>query len=833
MKVTYVQSKKIGAKQNTFTAAKYTSLVHQLRQCCTGELTTMEGVKVTPEEVYLACPEQITNRFMDEVKSQLFGLPVKVYPLDGIQIVACIKEYKPGLLNLLTTIEDKLTSTEDLPPSNRELLSALKSKNTASLDDFYSDLSFFVGSVDSNHLLHMSLEIKNNDVLIPEEIWLKSKKELAAISAIHDLVLINESFNDVETNFDIHKRKYESKENTDLMKTCGKLEASVSEAYEKIASDLDAMRLSLEQNRISKTNKITDGELCKREEAVDYLDTCLNDNKDVKLKSINLNDTKESHFYNQISNLVSLVNENISDKLKLNENKSKIVGKPYYTVKINRDDLLVKFEFYKERYFSGVRLINEKKSSQVKIKNFLLDTEKALGFVSWLANNESSISTIVSVTKGIRSGDRVSISPHDIFSTGHDIAVYGGAGAGKTTTLQVYADMHTGSDTDALIYISLNRLVDKFKGMLKEVKNDDDEKALNNNLLEKVILLSKGIEATDENIEHVKHILSGRLTLIMDGLDEIYNTIPKIINAISEYKDTHKDAQIIISSRDCVSYLKDIEFLGVTLLPFTKPQLIKFIKGWLNDETKSKELIASIDNTELFDHIKTPLLATITCSLIEKGISAPSTETEIYSERLRLLTGEYDTHKNIDRQKHKGELLRKCATKIAYYMHAQNMRAMSKEVMLDALCSALSESHTVELLTECLDELINPCNVIMYDPVTYTYSFGHFRFQEHLVSEELKVNRNIDLPNLIVKDWWRGALCLYAQSNDFSYLFEDVYKVYGNIKSAKLSLIAMIQNSPKNQHINLLSLLKNYEGADYFDEMIIDDYDDAYSIYGY
>ena len=49
----------------------------------------------------------------------------------------------------------------------------------------------------------------------------------------------------------------------------------------------------------------------------------------------------------------------------------------------------------------------------------------------------------------------------------------------------------------------------------------------------------------------------------------------------------------------------------------------------------------------LFEHIKTPLLATITCSLIEKGINAPSTENEIYSERLRLLTGEYDLHKNI------------------------------------------------------------------------------------------------------------------------------------------------------------------------------------------
>ncbi|BBI48766.1 hypothetical protein HORIV_11870 [Vreelandella olivaria] len=52
---------------------------------------------------------------------------------------------------------------------------------------------------------------------------------------------------------------------------------------------------------------------------------------------------------------------------------------------------------------------------------------------------------------------------------------------------------------------------------------------------------------------------------------------------------------MIVSSRDCVSYLKDISFLGITLLPFTKPQLIKFINGWFDDSAQANKLISAIE----------------------------------------------------------------------------------------------------------------------------------------------------------------------------------------------------------------------------------------------
>jgi hypothetical protein len=329
---------------------------------------------------------------------------------------------------------------------------------------------------------------------------------------------------------------------------------------------------------------------------------------------------------------------------------------------------------------------------------------------------------------------------------------------------------------------------------------------------------------TSENIEDAKKFLSGRLVLILDGLDEVFSTIPSIISAISEFKLKNPLSQLIISSRDCVSYLNDIDFLGITLLPFTREQLDKFIKGWfkLNKE-KSDELIKAIEDRELFDYIKTPLLATITCSLVEKGVNAPSSENEIYSERLNLLTGEYDLHKNIERQKQKGELLRKCAMKIAFDMHSRGVRSESKEKMLKPLLSSLSERYSKILLNDCVEELINPCNVLIYDPITKKYSFGHFRFQEHLASEELKNNRGVELSELVTIDWWRGALCLYAQDNDTSSLIEDVYKRYGNISRAMMTFDSMINNSPKNKQNGLKGLLKEYEKSDILDDIFIND----------
>ncbi len=143
--------------------------------------------------------------------------------------------------------------------------------------------------------------------------------------------------------------------------------------------------------------------------------------------------------------------------------------------------------------------------------------------------------------------------------------------------------------------------------------------------------------------------------------------------------------------------------------------------------------------------------------------------------------------------------------------------------MLTALKNSLSDSYSNKMLAECLEELINPCNVLVIDPITSKYSFGHFRYQEHLVSEELKTNRNISLSEISIVDRWIGAMCLYAQETDISYLFEEIYNKYGNIKRAKTCLKAMIEASPKIRRGSLRDLLVEYERSDEFDSAVLND----------
>ncbi len=822
MYVVYVQSKKIGNIQNSSTSSKFSELIHQLRQCCTGSLTNAQGENISPSEVYLACPEQIKNRLLEDIGSQLYNMPVKVEIYDGPRIIADIKEFKPGLLGLLTNIEDKLTSNNDFGSSSEELLQALKSKWRPSLDDFYSDLSFFVGSFDSNQLLHLEMNFNDDQLNIAEEFWPETKNELEKLVDKYQFDFVEKNLKDVEALFRSQKKNYESHANVNLKKKCGSLEIKINDLIERIKSRIKSLAesINVEINPLAK--KLSDNELLDRQFVVD----CLKSEAQQKSKiRENKSQTTKSPFHKEANLIFSLLSEKNKLEEELFEALSKVVQKPYYNLKINQKSLAEKLAFYKKRYFKSVDKINKRQLNLLSIRKFLLETEITLSFVAKLKAKDFQLSRIITFNQNKSYQDRVSVSPHDIFSTGHDIAVYGGAGVGKTTTLIAYAESISDTNDSKLIYIPLNRLVDEFK---KYINNVGDDVTYNKDLLVKIILLSKGLSPTNEYIEDAKKFLTGNLTLMLDGLDEVFNAMPGIIPAISEFKAKNPNSQLIVSSRDCVSYLDEIDFLGITLLPFTKDQLNCFIRGWLKNSDRAEHLIKSIESRELFEYIKTPLLATITCSLVEKGINAPSTENEIYSERLSLLTGEYDVHKNISRQNQSGKQLRKCAVKIAFYMHSKGVRSLQKSKMVKVLRSSFSSSYSDDLLSECLDELINPCNVIVIDTMTSTYNFGHFRFQEHLASEELKINRNIDLSELATNDWWRGALCLYSQDSDISYLIEDVYKRYGSLDKATISLNAMIDQSPMASRRGLRELLKQYEIADSLDALFLSDYSDDY-----
>lgn len=212
--VTYIQSKKIGNIQNSSSAAKLSQLIHQLRQCCLGETINSEGERITPADVILACPEQISNRLTEEIQSQLFGMPIKVYLYDGPLILSDIKEYKPELLDLLTSIKEKLTSKGEALSSNKELLAALKSTSKINIKNCYSDLQFFVGSFDSNLLLHLELGFRRRFIEVQSSQWDSLKNEMRKFVQKYGLRLINTAFVDAEDLFQKAKSEYEAASNT-------------------------------------------------------------------------------------------------------------------------------------------------------------------------------------------------------------------------------------------------------------------------------------------------------------------------------------------------------------------------------------------------------------------------------------------------------------------------------------------------------------------------------------------------------------------------------------------------------------------------------------------
>jgi hypothetical protein len=219
------------------------------------------------------------------------------------------------------------------------------------------------------------------------------------------------------------------------------------------------------------------------------------------------------------------------------------------------------------------------------------------------------------------------------------------------------------------------------------------------------------------------------------------------------------------------------------------------------------------------------LLATIACSLAEKGIKVVSNEREIYYERLRLLTGAYDESKGIRRQKQTSELLMSVARRVAFELHANRSRSLPWKGLLDLAKRSLMRRMEGYLVEKCLAELIDPCNVLVLDADTQEFGFGHFRFQEHLVSEEFTANREIQVALYAGSDWWRGAVCLYAQQIDPEILFKEVYSLQGQIGRAYQTLNAIVEQSSPIDRSRLKDALSMYVDGDGFDSLVVDDLD--------
>ncbi|WP_144240702.1 hypothetical protein [Serratia sp. FS14] len=93
---------------------------------------------------------------------------------------------------------------------------------------------------------------------------------------------------------------------------------------------------------------------------------------------------------------------------------------------------------------------------------------------------------------------------------------------------------------------------------------------------------------------------------------------------------------------------------------------------------------------------------------------------------------------------------------------------------------------------------------------------------------ELKENRSIDLLPLLCRDWWIGALCLYAQSCNFTFLLEEYYMKHDNITSTSKALYEMAKHRPISERNNIQRLINKFVEGDRLSLAFIDERDDDY-----
>ncbi|MBI2824329.1 MAG: hypothetical protein HYX69_06545 [Planctomycetia bacterium] len=282
-------------------------------------------------------------------------------------------------------------------------------------------------------------------------------------------------------------------------------------------------------------------------------------------------------------------------------------------------------------------------------------------------------------------------------------------------------------------------------------------------------LNSLTIDITDSELCHI--LDAGETTLLLDGIDEGLRSAPWLLDEIRCFAARHRTLHMVVSARTSGVLDKPMPFMSVTLMPFTVAQRDQFLDGWFGAGGKKYRRVIANNlsrNQILGEIVRNPLLATVLCVLAEHGIPLPDTEVRLYDERMRLFTGQYDVHKRVPRRlEYRSEDLIAAARRIAFAMHEGRTRELSASDMYRIVGDVRVSKRTGAAgAKKLVDELVDPCSVLVTMSGDGRLGFGHLRFQEHLAATEMALNRSIDVIPLLADPGWRDAFVRLARMTD-------------------------------------------------------------------
>ncbi|MGZ0781686.1 NACHT domain-containing protein [Pseudomonas saponiphila] len=738
IEVTVIQSKMFKSNRTSESSQIFSTIVHQLSLCLSKKIPCSDGIERLPKKTIFITPFTVDTRHLSEQieKIQLHGISI----FDQVKLTSLLDKYWPEAFNQEQNSLEQAIKLQQDDISNLELYRALHIESKTVYSNYYSDLNFFVGETESREVFSSNIVFtKTHHDSHDESEWLELKKADGWIKEYLKQDLIHNNIDKIEEDYNSRLSEYNSESNQDIIHRLSDAKSTKQSLTQSLFSEIsNAKNIISTQNTISKskksltpTNSNTTTLLANTIETIELLARDFS-NKELPLIEAatqkqyikNLKDKKTRSSILDIGSLAKeLINqENLIEKLEKTR-------KPYPAYKVTlcektaENHINIKIKELSKK----LTQLNNNSLTISEARTILDTTNQVLRCINNLTKHLKSTSLRVTLEKDTSFANQLDVSAHTIFDSGCNIAVYGDAGAGKSTTLYVYAEKiyQNKKDNEEVLFIPLNRVTSKLGKISIDDKNKIIDTSNNFNSLINAFLLYKDIEATADNRNLLINSLSkkNKVTIIIDALDESADNSSWIIPALSEIPKNIGQAQVITSSRNCVNYIKEIEFLGITLLPFNREQLKKFIFGWLNNQEKCEELWSSIQNNDLFEVAKNPLLATIICTLHENGIPVPENEPDVYRRKIELLCGLYDQNKGIRRAKNEKSFLEKCCQKIAYQMHVRSRREATIDELRSFLNRGLESRVSTTVADSAVDDLVNVCNILIKSADSNSYSF--------------------------------------------------------------------------------------------------------------
>ncbi|WP_430413158.1 NACHT domain-containing protein [Kordia sp.] len=778
----------------------FQNVVNQLTMSLQKRVQYSDKSSHLPEQVYLISSYEIDSK---NIKSRFSDYPDvnqnRIKIIDGYKLSELILRNNPEIISELINEEIDLSYYSPHNLTNDILLKALGFHKKINLKSIYTDIDFSLGKHTTK--LFFNLEFKGiiQGFKLEKVDWESFKDTIQKLDNHNINIILNENIPDIESHYKAQLKNFEK---------------------------WSYIQISLTDEL--KSNEITFKKYVKENEKNwnRYRMTQISHNKLLKkqAKLISKKNSLSLEIRKEFSELKKLkiqlkkvldVEEKIEKLTRSIDSHSSKKPNPYFCFSINgvaTEKLLEKDKFFIK---NEINKFNFTTPSNHDLKSYLQKCDTIFKRSSIILSNNQILKSL-GINKEIvfrKSLDstRFKLPIDKIFDTSLNLVLLGEAGAGKTTSLQMYAINNKENEERIILWTPLARLVQNWS-----MNNNKTELLVKIKSLDLAIyeyLRSKNIDITKNDLYS---LLNGKKVVVLfDGLDESIKSnewLPEAINHLA--KKFSKSLQIIVTSRMTGEYIEKLQFLTVTLLPFTKEQRNQFINNWFNDnncDAKERILKHLQKNKSIDETTRNPLLTTTLCVLAKHDLPLPNTEIKLYDNRLKLLAGYYDNVKNIPSRisttPHNLEYL---AKKIAFYLHSKNIRELEYKELEKFVVKRFKKTFSAEIVKIALKELIDPCNILVPMTDTGKFGFGHLRYQEHLAASELLTNRSINIIFLMTQDWWKETLLFFAQmSDDLTWMAKDV-GFYLNEDKFTETLNEIIKLRPEEEQIKFRALTEEF-----------------------